>query len=73
LLVTLRLSEFNAPQFVVVGMSLQLIVRFSYVFIFLYVRTNIPTQLDRQVETLVLKRVCFLALGFCFRIVGIKQ
>ena len=39
-------------------------------FLFLYVRTNVPPQLDRQVETLVSERVCLLALGLRFSTVA---
>jgi len=42
------------------------------VFIFLYVRTDIPPQLDRLVETLVSKRVCLLAFGLRFSTGAIK-
>ena len=72
LLVTLRLPKNNALQFVMVGMSSQWYVRFSYVFIFLYVRTNVPPQLDRQVETIVSKRVFLLAMVLRFNTVAIK-
>lgn len=41
-------------------------------FILLYVRTNVPPQLDRQVESLVSEHVSLLAMDLRFSTVAIK-